>query len=58
MELTEEELKKVLAGTNQNFAEEQSTNNEELFRKEKIEDLKQQREKIIASLDEKQTKSR
>ena len=50
MEYSEKDLENILAGTNQEIAEEIALKNEELFRKKKIDALKEQRQEIINNL--------
>ena len=46
MEYSENDLKNVIAGTNQEVSEEFALKNAELFRDKKIEELKEQREQL------------
>ena len=46
MELSEDKLENVLGGNSQNMGEEAAINNQELFRKKKIEELKKLKEDL------------
>lgn len=52
MEYSQEELDKIVAGTNQEVAEEIVLKNEELFREKKVAELKEQREEILSQKEE------
>ena len=47
MELNENELDKVLGGVSREVGEEEALKNESLFRHEKIEELKKEKEKLL-----------